>query len=56
MKVEELLRRASGYMGSAGAAAALVRRAKEGGSYHVTVSLTRDAMWYLLLGLIPPEE
>ncbi len=46
----------TGYMGAAGAAAALYRRAKEGGSYHVTVSLTRNAMWYLSLGLIPPEE
>jgi len=46
----------TGYMGAAGATAALVRRAKEGGSYHVTVSLTRNAMWYLTLGLIPPEE
>ncbi len=46
----------TGYMGAAGATAALVRRAREGGSYHVTVSLTRNAMWYLTLGLIPPEE
>jgi crotonobetainyl-CoA:carnitine CoA-transferase CaiB-like acyl-CoA transferase len=46
----------TGYMGAAGAAAALIRRAKEGGSYHVTVSLTRNAMWYFSLGLIPPEE
>jgi crotonobetainyl-CoA:carnitine CoA-transferase CaiB-like acyl-CoA transferase len=46
----------TGYMGAAGATAALVRRAKEGGSYHVTVSLARNAMWYLTLGLIPLEE
>ena len=46
----------TGYMGAAGAAAALVRRARDGGSYHVTVSLTRNAMWYLSLGLVPPEE
>ncbi|HLI07210.1 MAG TPA: CoA transferase [Ktedonobacteraceae bacterium] len=46
----------TGYMGAAGATAALIRRAKEGGSYHVTVSLTRNAMWYQSLGLIPPEE
>jgi|HubBroStandDraft_1064217.scaffolds.fasta_scaffold43628_2 crotonobetainyl-CoA:carnitine CoA-transferase CaiB-like acyl-CoA transferase len=46
----------TGYMGAAGATAALIRRAKEGGSYHVTVSLTRNAMWYPTLGLIPPEE
>ena len=46
----------TGYLGAAGAAAALIRRAKEGGSYHVTVSLARNAMWYQALGLIPPEE
>ncbi len=46
----------TGYMGAAGAAAALARRAEEGGSYHVTVSLTRNAMWYMSLGLVPPEE
>jgi hypothetical protein len=46
----------TGYMGAAGAAAGLYRRATEGGSYHVTVSLARNAMWYLTLGLIPPEE
>ena len=31
-------------------------RAKEGGSYHVTVSLTRNATWYQSLGLIPEQE
>ena len=46
----------TGYLGAAGATAALIRRAKEGGSYLVTVSLTRDAMWYQSLGLIPQEE
>jgi len=46
----------TGYMGAAGATAALIRRAKEGGSYHVTVSLARNAMWYQSLGLIAPEE
>jgi hypothetical protein len=44
------------YLGAAAATAALIRRAKEGGSYHVKVSLTRNAMWYQSLGLIPPEE
>jgi hypothetical protein len=33
--------------------AALRRRATEGGSYHVKVSLTRAAMWYSSLGLFP---
>lgn len=46
----------TGYLGAAGVAAALLRRAKEGGSYHVTVSLTRTAMWCLSLGLIPEAE
>jgi len=46
----------TGYLGAAGATAALIRRAKEGGSYHITVSLARNAMWYQSLGLIPPED
>jgi crotonobetainyl-CoA:carnitine CoA-transferase CaiB-like acyl-CoA transferase len=46
----------TGYLGAAGAAAALHRRAREGGSYHVTVSLTRTAMWALSLGLIPDSD
>ena len=46
----------TGYMGAAGATAALLKRAKEGGSYHVTVSLARCAMWYQSLGLVPEGE
>jgi crotonobetainyl-CoA:carnitine CoA-transferase CaiB-like acyl-CoA transferase len=46
----------TGYMGAAGATAALLKRAREGGSYHVTVSLTRCAMWYQSLGLVPETE
>lgn len=42
----------TGYLGAAGALAALVRRAKEGGSYHVKVSLARSAMWYSSLGVL----
>ncbi len=38
------------YLGAAGALSALVRRAKEGGSYHVKVSLTRCSMWALGFG------
>jgi crotonobetainyl-CoA:carnitine CoA-transferase CaiB-like acyl-CoA transferase len=41
----------AGYMGAAGVTAALIRRAREGGSYHVKISLTRNAMWYPTLGL-----
>jgi len=42
----------SGYLGAAGVMAALLRRATEGGSYHVKVSLTRSAMWVQELGLL----
>ena len=41
-------------MGAIGAAAALVKRATEGGSWHVTVNLTRTAMWCGSLGLVDP--
>lgn len=42
----------AGYLGAAGAMAALLRRAQEGGSYHVSISLTRTAMWYPSLGMM----
>ncbi len=45
----------TGYMGAIGASAALVKRATEGGSWHVTVSLTRTAMWCGSLGLVDPS-
>jgi crotonobetainyl-CoA:carnitine CoA-transferase CaiB-like acyl-CoA transferase len=45
----------TGYMGAIGATAALVKRATEGGSWHVTVNLTRTAMWCGSLGLVDPE-
>lgn len=44
----------TGYLGTAGALAALVRRAQEGGSYLVTLSLCRTAMWVQDLGLVDP--
>ncbi len=44
----------TGYLGAVGAAAALVQRATVGGSWHVTVSLTRTAMWCGSLGLVNP--
>ncbi len=44
----------TGYLGAIGASAALVKRAAEGGSWHVTVSLTRTAMWCGSLGLVDP--
>jgi len=40
------------YLGAAGMMAALMRRATEGGSYLVKVSLTRSAMWVQELGLL----
>ena len=40
----------AGYLGAAGVLAALRRRATEGGSYHVRISLARAAMWYASLG------
>jgi crotonobetainyl-CoA:carnitine CoA-transferase CaiB-like acyl-CoA transferase len=45
----------TGYMGAIGAMAALVRCATEGGSWHVTVNLTRTAMWCRSLGLVNPD-
>ena len=44
----------TGYMGAIGASAGLVKRATEGGSWHVTVSLTRTAMWCGSLGIVDP--
>ncbi len=44
----------TGYLGAVGAAAALVKCATEGGSWHVNVSLTRTAMWCGSLGLVDP--
>jgi crotonobetainyl-CoA:carnitine CoA-transferase CaiB-like acyl-CoA transferase len=44
----------TGYLGAAGATAALLKQATEGGSWHVTVNLTRTAMWYQSLGLVDP--
>jgi crotonobetainyl-CoA:carnitine CoA-transferase CaiB-like acyl-CoA transferase len=46
----------AGYMGAAGVIAALRRRAREGGSYHVRVSLSRAAMWYQSLGRFATTE
>jgi crotonobetainyl-CoA:carnitine CoA-transferase CaiB-like acyl-CoA transferase len=46
----------TGYMGAIGAMAALARRATEGGSWHVSVSLTRTAMWCGTLGRVDPAS
>jgi hypothetical protein len=45
----------AGYLGAAGVIAALRRRAREGGSYHVRISLSRAAMWYQSLGVFPDK-
>ncbi len=42
----------TGYFAAAGMMAALLRRATEGGSYQVKLSLTRSAMWVQELGLL----
>jgi crotonobetainyl-CoA:carnitine CoA-transferase CaiB-like acyl-CoA transferase len=44
----------TGYLGAIGAMAALVKRSTEGGSWRVTVSLTRTAMWCGSLGFVDP--
>ncbi len=46
----------AGYMGAAGIIAALRRRATEGGSYHVRVSLARCSTWFQSLGQTTPED
>ena len=40
-----------GWLGTVGILSALQRRAVEGGSYRVTVSLTRTLLWLLSLGI-----
>lgn len=42
----------TGYLAAAGMMAALYRRATEGGSYHVKVSLARSTMWVQEFGLL----
>lgn len=42
----------AGYVGAAAVASALLKRADEGGSYQVRVSLTRMAMWAQEIGLL----
>lgn len=43
------------YLAAAGVMEALARRAKEGGSYHVQLSLARTSMWIQALGLNTPR-
>lgn len=44
------------YLGAAGTMTALLRRAREGGSYHVKVSLTRTSMWMQEIGRLTQAE
>jgi crotonobetainyl-CoA:carnitine CoA-transferase CaiB-like acyl-CoA transferase len=44
-----------GWLGSIGVMAALRRRAREGGSYRVRVSLTRTCLWLMSLGLFDKD-
>lgn len=44
------------YLAAAGAMAALIRRSREGGSYHVKVSLTRTSMWLQEIGALARDE
>lgn len=46
----------TGYFAALGTLAALIRRAHEGGSYHVNVSLARGAMWYQDIGYVSQEK
>lgn len=46
----------TGYLAAAGATAALLKRAQEGGSWQVEVSLARTAMWIQSLGTVNREE
>lgn len=46
----------AGYLAAAGVLGALIRRAHEGGSYHVHVSLTRCSMWVQELGLLEQNK
>ena len=46
----------TGYLGSLGVQAALMRRATEGGSYKVTVTLTQTVMFELALGLVDDNK
>ena len=46
----------TGYFAAAGMMAALLKRATEGGSYHVKLSLARSAMWVQELGYLDTTQ
>ena len=43
------------YLAAAGVNSALLRRAREGGSYHVKTSLTGASVWVQMLGQLAPQ-
>jgi crotonobetainyl-CoA:carnitine CoA-transferase CaiB-like acyl-CoA transferase len=49
----QVLDHASGYLMALGACAALLRQQREGGSWHVQVSLARTGLWLRGLGRLP---
>jgi crotonobetainyl-CoA:carnitine CoA-transferase CaiB-like acyl-CoA transferase len=49
----QALDHATGYLAAFGAIAALTRRANEGGSWHVRVSLAQTGRWLQSFGLVP---
>ena len=46
----------TGYLGALGVMCALARRATEGGSWHVRVSLARTSMWIMSLPRTAPDD
>jgi len=46
----------TGYLAALGALVALLRRAREGGSYQVRVSLARTGMWYMAQPRLPSQS
>lgn len=46
----------TGFLGALGTLMALLRRAEEGGSYHVRVALCRTAMWLQQQGQVDPAQ
>ena len=51
----QILDHASGYLMAFGISAALARRATEGGSWHVEVSLAQTARWLRPMGRTPQD-
>jgi len=49
----QILDHASGYLMALGAEAALIRQQREGGSWHVRVSLAQTAHWLRAIGRVP---